>query len=217
MATSEQLQARLDYFHIMTEVKVRIDAINTATNGKLPVPAPLVREFCYLQMRMICELIALGCLIAHGDIEETKSNRFQDEYNADRIMRRLGELHPDFFPKPLRENARTGRVISFDNGPAITQGDLIKLYHECGDVLHRGRLKKLLKQKEPIRVNYPEITKKAQRLVDLLSIHALTMLGGQMVFLCQLVTRDTGVLQVVIAEAQTPPEDIEAEFENLSK
>ncbi len=215
MATPKQEQARLDYFNVMTEVKVRIDAINAGTNGKLGLPAPIVREFCYLQMRMICELVALGCLIAHGDIEETRSNKLQGEYNAHRIIDRLGELHPDFFPKPIRTKHRVvGKFIQFDDGPAITQKDLIELYHECGEVLHRGRLKKLLKQKSPVQVHYPDITKKAQKLADLLSIHVVRMIGGQMVFLCQLQTSDTGLLNVVIAEARTPPEDIEAEFQD---
>ncbi|MEO8683978.1 MAG: hypothetical protein ABI414_03965, partial [Devosia sp.] len=69
MATQEQLAASVLYANIMAEVKYRTDAIDAGTGGKLPLSAPLIREFCYLQLRMICELIALGCLvtaIVHG-------------------------------------------------------------------------------------------------------------------------------------------------------
>src|ERR1017187_2239008 len=64
------------YAFFMAEIKVRIGAIN-AIGGTIEhrVPALIVREFCFLQFRMICELIALGCLTAHGDIKETTELR----------------------------------------------------------------------------------------------------------------------------------------------
>ena len=60
------------YAALMEEVKIRIDVIKIIV-GTTPVPMPstLMREYCFLQLRMICELIALGCLTAHGEIEES--------------------------------------------------------------------------------------------------------------------------------------------------
>jgi hypothetical protein len=37
------------------------------------VPEIVGVELIYLQLRMICELIALACLTAHGDVPETTS------------------------------------------------------------------------------------------------------------------------------------------------
>jgi hypothetical protein len=56
------------------------------------IAVPLLREYGFLQLRMLCELIALGCLVAHGDIEETKAPVLQNEYKAGVIVKRLERL-----------------------------------------------------------------------------------------------------------------------------
>ena len=61
------------YAAIMEEIKFRIAAIEGLHSGKINIHSALINEMSFLQLRMICELIALGCLVAHGDIEETTS------------------------------------------------------------------------------------------------------------------------------------------------
>jgi hypothetical protein len=48
MHTPKQLEAANLYAALMEEVKLRIDAIDTGTLGKLPVIPHFVREFCFL-------------------------------------------------------------------------------------------------------------------------------------------------------------------------
>src|SRR5690348_10439769 len=72
----------------MQEIRLRIDAINTGTKGDLSSIRPeAVREFCYLQIRYICELVSLGCLVAHNDI--TPVNNMSSQYRADKILNKL--------------------------------------------------------------------------------------------------------------------------------
>ena len=82
MATKRQLSAMDLYANLMAEVKVRMTSIEMACSGQTGLPGPLVREFCFLQLRLICELIALGCLTAHGDIKATQSKKWGKEYSA---------------------------------------------------------------------------------------------------------------------------------------
>jgi hypothetical protein len=71
-------QAALNlYLSLMEEAKIRAFSINNATNVPNRLPPPLVREYCFLQLRMLCELIALGCLVAHSDIKATQAKSFQ--------------------------------------------------------------------------------------------------------------------------------------------
>jgi hypothetical protein len=56
------------YSILMLEAKHRLLAMDTALEGKTGLPRPAIREYCFLQLRMLCELIALGCLTAHGDL-----------------------------------------------------------------------------------------------------------------------------------------------------
>ena len=94
MVTKDQSQL---YASLMQEVKHRIDAINQALQGRTFLPHPFVREFCWLQLRMLCELVALGCLVAHGDIAFLKPHKVGKAYSADDIIRRLTELRPHSF------------------------------------------------------------------------------------------------------------------------
>src|SRR5262249_15778508 len=60
------------YVALMTEVKIRIQAIDLAAGpvqAMRSFPGALIQEFCFLQLRMTCELISLACLVAHGDIK----------------------------------------------------------------------------------------------------------------------------------------------------
>ena len=59
------------YTVLMGEVKLRHACLARLMRGETGLEPPFIREFCFLQFRMICETIALGCLVAHGDIEAT--------------------------------------------------------------------------------------------------------------------------------------------------
>jgi len=54
------------YSILMQEAKGRLSAINTSLAGRTGLPSGTICEFCFLQLRMLCELITLGCLTAHG-------------------------------------------------------------------------------------------------------------------------------------------------------
>ena len=102
MTTKRQLDAIKLYADLMAEVKFRMTSIQTATNGLTGLPSPLVREFCFLQLRMICELVALSCLTVHGDIKAARSKKLTKEYSTERIFQQLENMHPDFYPHPVR-------------------------------------------------------------------------------------------------------------------
>src|SRR5262249_47008743 len=110
MPTQRDLDAARVYASIMEEAKVRALSINTVRQSQLALPVFLVREFCFLELRMLCELIALGCLVAHGDIDETKSPALQKSYHAGDIVKRLERLHPNFYPVPRTPIFSPGHV-----------------------------------------------------------------------------------------------------------
>jgi hypothetical protein len=85
----------------MEEVKVRIQYTETALLGKLFIPSQIVRESAYLPLRLICELIALGCLVMHGDLKSVREKRFMKAYDAAKIIEGLEALHPHFYPMPI--------------------------------------------------------------------------------------------------------------------
>jgi hypothetical protein len=199
MATPKQVRAINLYANLMDEVKVRIASINAALVGGTGLPPLILREFCFLQLRMLCELIALGCLTAHGDIEET--TRLRKQYAADRIVGELERLHPTFYPWPLREVGP--KQFEGINEGFLTKVDLIKLNGECGNVLHRGSLKKLLSPREASG-DLCDVAKWGNRITTLLGIHGLLLIYSNTSFLCMLQNIDNGNnVQIVIMERAT--------------
>lgn len=97
---SPELSALRDlYCNLMMEIRQRSDIVASAANEQYNIPKLAAYELCYLQFRLICELIALSALAAHGDIHATKSGRLTKSYQADAILNMLEKLHPNFYPR----------------------------------------------------------------------------------------------------------------------
>jgi hypothetical protein len=217
MATKEDEAAAALYVKLMEEVKYRAWGINMALDRPHEVPPPLVREFCYLQLRMMCELVALGCLVAHGDIANNKY--FQKAYKADEILNQLDGLHPEFYPapavptiiqmnelNPISGKPRQNIQLAPLTVPFLKKNELIALYRRCGDILHKGNLRKLLSQQDEPNAPtdlYSDIKIDGQKMLALLSNHTIMRIGRKFYFLVHLsVTALGGIVQVNIGETQ---------------
>ena len=140
---------------------------------------------------MLRELIALGCLVAHGDI--TKTKYFQrDAYKADDIMRRLEGLHSDFYPIASSMTFYPGgaHIEPLSSG-FLTKSELISLYGRCGDVLHKGTLNRIINP-APFRMDYQDIMESGQKILNLMSVHRISRFGGKFHFVIALEHRDVG-------------------------
>jgi hypothetical protein len=204
MATQADLDAAQVYTAIMEEAKFRALSINTLTVPGLALPVSLLREFCFLQLRMLCELIALGCLVAHGDIKETKSPTFQKAYNAGDIVKRLEKLHPTFYPSPRKLEFSPGHVHLADyDREFLTKSELLTLYGKCGDALHRGSLRHLLDPKNQPPADFRDIQEWGQKVLNLLSVHLISRVGGKFHFLVALEAAQAGG-KVLVSVAESP-------------
>ena len=99
------IDAALDrYLEIMREIRFRIDCCNHVIQRNVRLPDQFADELIFLQFRKICELIALSCLVAHGDIKAVSSPKMEKAWSADLIMRQLANIHPEFYPVPQEEH-----------------------------------------------------------------------------------------------------------------
>jgi len=190
--TQERERALKLYSLLMKEVKIRVLGIEAALSGQIVVTGWMIREFCYLQLRMICELIALGCLVAHGDIKATQAGKLPKAYAADRIFTLLGKLYATFYPTPLRfvsmnpHASGTGRIHNYEpiKTGFLTKAELVSLNHRASDFLHRGTMAKLLSP-EPIDEGFPDVLTWVNKIQALLSTHSLSLLDGSL-FVCRM-------------------------------
>lgn len=204
MATQADMDAASLYSSIMEEAKFRALSINTVTGSAVGLPVPLLREYGFLQLRMLCELVALGCLVAHGDIAGTKASVLQDEYKAGVIIKRLEKLHPNFYPSPRNPIFSPGHLHLADyDREFLTKNELLKLYGKCGDVLHRGSLRNLLDPKNQPPADFRDIQDWGQKILNLLSVHLISRIGGNFHFVAFLEAAQTGG-NVLVSVAESP-------------
>ncbi len=168
------------YCNLMEEIKARHDAVSAAAAGRLPVHPLMAHEFCFLQLRMICELVALACVVAHGDLEISQSPKMKKEDRAGVILKMLEEAHPDFYPRPGKQriDPKTG-AISVDpiEKGFLTKEQLPKLYGICGNFLHRGKVKKI---GVPLRqaISFKHIASWCDQIGALLNHHQISIYGS---------------------------------------
>jgi hypothetical protein len=170
------------YANFMHEIAERLDVLNRAINNNLPMQVMLLHEFCYLQLRMICEDIALSCLIAHGDISDITIDNFLNNYQADDIIKKLEDIHPEFFPKPRlftvtapNQMFPSGNVdIADKTSPvSLTKSELISLYGRCGEFLHRARVRSIEQRPPYTFANFQPVVEWNNKIVSLLDTHMI--------------------------------------------
>ncbi len=172
---------RVLYCNIMSEIKGRHELLAEIARGKYGLPSVAANEFIYLELRMICELIALGCLAAHGDIPATHSGQLRKLWKPSDILERLGDLHPNFYPVPAEEEVENGYLVGAFENPAIkhlTKRELLRLYSVCGRVLHRGSMKNL-SQQTVSQADFNKTKDWASKLKGLLNRHLIHLRDPQ--------------------------------------
>jgi hypothetical protein len=165
----------------------------------------LIQEFCYLQLRLLCEVIALGCLVAHGDITNINMKPLSKNYDADTIIKKLGTLHAGFYPRPVILTIVPNISVHMEEKKDgyLTKQELLTLYGKAGIYVHRGVLKKIESRPPYTTVDLSEIVRWTQRIINLLNTHHITSPDKKRHFLVTLKNADDHD-RVQVAFAQAP-------------
>jgi hypothetical protein len=167
------------YTVLMHEARSRIEALNFILSGRTSLAEGIVRELCWLQLRMLCETIAIGCLVAHGDVVAAFIKKFEKEYAADKIIKLMEGLNPHFFPQQavFGKNQTGSTITANTNDNALKKSEISKLYHRCGKILHRGKFEDVLTS-DPLKdgkLELKEILSWGQKIEDLLGSHIIPL------------------------------------------
>jgi hypothetical protein len=191
------------YCKLLNEAKHRLAALDTLLGGKTGLSAGAIHESAYLQLRMLCELIALGCLIAHGDL--TARSKLKKTYEASKIIKHLERLHPEFYPRAATQT-KAG-PDEFDailrNDGFLTKKELLKLYAKSGAVLHRGSLGGLFSNRK-YDADLADLKAWKDKIEVLLGYHAMFMLDDETVVLFVLRNKaNNDQVQCVVLETES--------------
>ncbi|WP_141687872.1 hypothetical protein [Stappia indica] len=177
---AEKDQPSSIYISLMNEIKIRLKYLEDSLDGKYGKNIQITRENCFLQLRFVCELIALGCLVAHENTVGAK--RLRKRWQANEIISELNKLHPEFYPQPidLRRDENKNFVAQILENDHLKKEEIGILYGRCGDVLHRGKLKNLLKNKNYTnnRDIFRDIFEWHQKIVKLMNVHYISHSDG---------------------------------------
>ena len=155
---------------------------------------------------MLCELIALASLVAHGDLVGTKTKELREQWRAGKIMDRLEKLHPNFFPRGVTQRLVGPREHTFtqrSKTETASKADLTKLYAICGNRLHRGTIANLDSiSVQSLTESFDEIIEWTNRLKSLLAIHVVSLLDGSKQYICMLNTVPGGHVSLSLGVKQ---------------
>jgi hypothetical protein len=188
MSNEDNRKKDLETYHdLMIELKIRLQAILKFINRRCEVEDLILMESSFLQLRFSCEIISLGCLVAHGDIPDSKLRKLKGEWSAKDIINGLSKLHPDFYPKPftVTRNDQGHAHLDFIQSGFLTKHDLLNLYEKCNKALHRGRTKNIYKLDRVFDLTFDNIHDFGQRIVKLIEAHHITYHDKKNFLICQ--------------------------------
>jgi hypothetical protein len=176
VSTEHQRAVRVLYCNLMFEVRHRIDFLLRLQEEQYNLPQQPACELGYLQIRMICETIALACLAVHGEVPGARTAKIRGAHEADKILNSLGGLHPNFYPQPGTRSPHPngGNVFTPTTAEYMTKPELVRLYWECGDWLHRGNFEDA---KNFQWADFEPIATATLKIIELLRFHKISFLG----------------------------------------
>lgn len=204
----KQQKALNAYASLMVELRTRLDSIPILGQFEEQIHPRILVETGFLQLRFSCEIVALGCLVAHDDLKEVKAAKLQSAYQADYIISRLERLHADFFPVPhnveILRTDPTGR--NFYHYTPVSDGfmskeRLVNAYRRCGAVLHKGSLKALSKRQDDEQKLVDELHEYHSALVTLTGAHHIMTKDREWTFVCGIPASNEGDVRVLLAKA----------------
>lgn len=191
----------LKYANTMEEIKRRLHAIGRVVEWD-GLESEFAIEFGYLNLRIICELVGLACLIAHGDVHDRAD--LAKTWEAPKIMRKLQKLKPDFFPQACsfgEPDVNGKRLMEFRVGDFLTMQEVVVLWQRTGSQLHAGTLKNYTPPMFYNSAGTDDVVYLANRMVNLLNNHIIKLSDKRWFFV---ILSEKTTKQVQVATVMAP-------------
>ncbi len=154
------------HLQVLFEINARLQIIESVK--QINAPFGIAREICYLQLRHICELVAIGSVIVQGDY--TSSPDFTGEYAPSKVFKSLDKHYPGSFPQTLViEKGENGIQFKCNvSRNEMTRKEMEELWGRTGNFLHRLKLKNFFREETELNI-WPEIDQHTAKLKALLN------------------------------------------------
>lgn len=197
-------RVELDRYHeCLYDIRQRMDVIAAHISQKLSEKYLIIEvETVCLQFRKVLETIALMSMVANKEAYAEQNEKFAKHYHAERIMRDLERVNPNFYPRPIKLVAHENsydELVDIEKG-FLTKDEFVKIYEKCGGMMHARNPfvpNRTVKELQDLRACFPDWHRK---ITVLLNHHEITLLGGQLMVVAIMKRNDNGFPQAVIME-----------------
>jgi hypothetical protein len=174
------------YLSAMEDVKTRLQIIRKIIAGYSPLGSDgLDGEVVCLLLRKVLEQIAFASLAAHRDAYSAVHQDADYTWRAKRLLERLAEVHPDFWPVPVSPSKQQveGHHHLENVEDYLTQDEFVFLYDTVSGGLHTWNPYK----SGPRVLNFERsVAEWVQRAERLLAMHWIKLLGSDQSWLIQM-------------------------------
>lgn len=175
------------YCNCMEDIKTRVSQIRRIVSGHSPLGNEgLDGEVVCLLLRKALEQVVFASLIANSSAYSAVHNDLSTAWRAKRLLDRLANVHPEFYPKPFAFSTfETGRVkhLLEVNNDYLTREEFVFLYDSCSEVMHTWNPFR----EDPRVVNFGRpIAEWIDRLQKLLQVHWVKLSGVKDIWLVQM-------------------------------
>lgn len=197
------------YCALMEQLKARLGEVWAslrATQDPSDTLAWLKIETGYLQIRKICESVAIAVLAAHNEFGDFRSKAITKEWNASALFSKLLRLNEHAFPRPAvikTDFHGEGRHHVEMPTPELDAQGLSEIYGACGDRLHVGSLRRVLDGKQPL-YDRGDLIRWHNSLIGLLSTHLILLPEIRSTLLVVLNDVETGQVKCIFGDAEGP-------------
>ena len=198
------------YIALMQQVVIRLDAVALSLAEAKSNPDHVNNwqnaEFCYLQIRKVCEYVALAVLAAHGEYDGAKASNLEKEWHAAELFDKIAQLNPYSFPIPIQIQHDQNGVGRHHLAPGIVKiqlSEISGIYGSAGARLHVGSLRNLLSGRLP-PYDLAEVADWRNRFVQTLNIHSIRLPHVACILLVHLKDERDGQVHCAFAEAEGP-------------
>jgi hypothetical protein len=174
------------YIGLMTEVKIRASALNRFIQSKPNLHGQLMKEFIYLQLRMVFEIIAIGALALQKNTSTARE--LEKLWHAGDVIDRLERINPHCFPRAcvISRGTDMNFFVEDVDPPPLTKKEFVSLYKHCGAELHKGTLKDILGAKMSAAVSLDDSQHISKKLAQLLESHRIASADYKTHYICKM-------------------------------
>jgi hypothetical protein len=188
MYSADMSEAASIYCSGMEDVKQRLQMIKSITQGHSPLGSEgHDGEVVCLLLRRVLEQIAFSSLVAHRATYEEIHDDVSTVWRAKRLIERLENVHPEFFPSPVRRGISPHAGIHHHFEPVedgyLSRDEFEFLYDTASNGIHTWNP---FKDAERI-INFERsIAEWVSRIETLLDHHLVRFVGTQDLWLVQM-------------------------------